>query len=80
MQETILITKAEIQQYKQLSNSINQSKLEQIIKEAQFNDLRPLLGERLYNDVMTKVEASSTDYDDLMNGSVYEFGGITYTN
>lgn len=76
MQETILITKEELQQYKQFSNSINTKKLEQIILEAQFNDLRPLLGERLYNDLMTNTD----NYTDLLDGSVYEFGGITYTN
>lgn len=76
MQETILITKSEIQEFKQISNSINSDKLNQIIKEAQFNDLLPLLGERLYNDLMV----NTVNYADLLDGSVYTVNNITYTN
>lgn len=77
---TLLINRTQIQQHKQLSNSVHNDKLEQIIREAQFNDLLPLLGERLYYDILTEVEASNTTYDDLLDGSTYTYQGITYTN
>ena len=77
---TKLISRAQIQQYKQLSSSGYDAKLDQITLDAQFIDLRPLLGERLYNDILIKVEAGSTEYDDLLNGSTYDYQGITYSN
>jgi hypothetical protein len=77
---TKIITRQQIQQYKQISNSIYDDKLNQIILEAQFNDLMPLLGERFFNDILEKVEASSAIYDDLLDGGLYEYQGITYTN
>jgi hypothetical protein len=77
---TKLITRAQIQQYKQLSNSNNNEKLNQIILDSQFIDLRPLLGDRLYNDILAKVAANETTYDDLLNGSTYTYQNITYSN
>ena len=73
---TPLITRQEIQQYKQLSNSINDAKLNELILESQMVDLLPLLGERLYYDLLANVSTRA----DLLNGSVYTFSGITYTN
>lgn len=77
---TKLITRAEIQQYKQLSNSIHDDKLNQIIVESQFTDLQPLLGERLFNDIQKEVEATNNTYDDLLDGGIYTYKGVTYTN
>jgi hypothetical protein len=77
---TKIISRQQIQIYKQLSKSVYDDKLNQIILETQFQDLRPLLGERFFNDILNKVEASSTDYDDLLDGNTYTYQGITYTN
>ena len=77
---TKLINRVQIRQYKQISNSGYDEKLDQIILETQFNDLRPLLGERLYNDILEKVAANDTQYDDLLNGSTYTYQNITYSN
>ncbi len=73
---TPLITRQEIQQYKQLSNSNNNSKLNELILESQMVDLLPLLGERLYYDLLSNISARA----DLLDGSVYTYEGITYTN
>lgn len=73
---TPLISRQEIQQYKQISNRINDDKLNQIILETQFDDILPLLGERLFNDVLS----NTANYTDLLDGSTYDYNGITYTN
>ena len=73
---TKLITRSEIQQYKQISKSIFEDKLDELIIDAQFNDLQPLIGERLFNAILE----TPLDYADLLNGSVYTYSGITYTN
>lgn len=77
---TLLLTRTQIQEYKQISNSIHNDKLNQIIGEAQFHDLLPLLGERLYYAILTDVEDVGGVYDDLLDGGTYEYQGITYTN
>lgn len=73
---TPIITRAEIQQYKQLSNSINNDKLNELILQAQMVDLLPLMGERLYYHLLDNLG----DYTDLLDGLTYEYNGITYTN
>ena len=40
-------------------------------------DLQPLLGELLYNDLVTNV--LSAKYQDLMNGKTYVYNGNSYT-
>lgn len=80
MTTTKLITRTEIQARKQLSNSVYDDKLNEIIIEAQFNDLRPLLGEDLYNAILKDVEASGTTYDALLDGGEYTYQNKTYQN
>lgn len=73
---TPLITRNEIQQYKQLSNSIHNNKLNELILQAQMVDLYPLLGERLYYDILN----NTSDWTELLDGCIYEYNGVTYTN
>lgn len=73
---TPLITRAEIQLYKQLSNSIHNDKLNELILQSQMVDLLPLLGEQLYYDVLNNTDT----YTELLDGCLYEYNGITYTN
>lgn len=73
---TPLITRAEIQQYKQLSNSINNAKLNELILQAQMVDLYPLVGEQLFYDILN----NPSTYANLLNGNIYTYNGITYTN
>ncbi len=84
MLETVLTTRAEIQKYKQLANSSYDAKLNQVIIEAQLQDLKPLLGERLFNDVLKDVsDTGNTDgtiYTALLNGGEYTEDGCTYYN
>lgn len=76
MINTPLITRAEIQQYKQLSNSIHNNKLNEMILQAQMVDLFPLLGEQLYYDIINNTD----QWTELLDGNIYEYNGITYTN
>lgn len=73
---TALITRLEIQKYKQLSNSGKDEKLNEIIIQSQMVDLLPLLGERLFYDILSNL----ANYTDLLNGNTYTYNSITYTN
>ena len=76
--EILLINRAKIAQYKQIAKSVYDDVLNQNILEAQFQDLRHLLGERLYYDLLAN--ATSSTYTDLLNGGVYTINGIARTN
>lgn len=70
------ITLAGIQQFKQVSNSVYKDKLNQIILETQFEDIQPLIGE----DFFYKIDSDLVGYTDLLDGSTYEYNGVTYVN
>ncbi len=84
MLNTKIITRAEIQQYKQLSDSGNDAKLNQVIIESQLSDIKPLLGERLFNAVLKDVrDATNTNgstYTALLNGGDYTVSGTERFN
>ena len=71
-----LITRNDIAQYRQISKTPNNEKLNEMILDAQLLDLQPLLGEVLYN----KLLASPADHAELMAGGIYEHDGTSYTN
>lgn len=71
-----LVTIAKVQQFKQVSNSINTAKFNETVLQAQMTELYPLLGEELYYDLMNNIG----DYTDLLTGGIYTYQGITYTN
>lgn len=78
MIETPIITREELQNYKQFSKSGKNDKLNQIILEAQIQDLMPLLGERLFNAVLKDVKNAGTTYTSLLDGGEFTHGGVTY--
>lgn len=71
-----LITRSDIAQYRQVSKTPNDDKLNEMIIDAQMLDVAPLLGEKLFNKIM----ASPSDYTTLMSGGTYVKDGVTYTN
>lgn len=71
-----LITRSDIAQYKQVSNTPHDDVLKAQILDAQLLDLQPLLGETLFNKVMAALE----DYSDLLDGGEYDYNGETYVN
>jgi hypothetical protein len=76
MLDKILINRAGIAKYKQISKSVHDDKLNDVIRQVQIDEIRPLLGERLFNDLIQNTE----NYNDLMEGGTYEYRNITYTN
>lgn len=68
-----LINKTDISQYRDISNSVKDTKINPIIEDAQLLDLLPLLGEKFYFDLVAKV----ADYGDLMNPKSYVYDGKT---
>jgi hypothetical protein len=50
--------------------------INQSISDAEILDLKPLLGESLYNDLVTNV--NSQKYIDLMRGKSYNYNSQTY--
>jgi hypothetical protein len=78
---TLLISISDFTPYKAISANLNVvKKLEPYILEAQEFDLRPLLGDELYNAVVEDFEASPSlqVYGDLFNGSDWTVGSHTY--
>lgn len=71
-----LITLAEVQQFKQVSNSINTAKFNELVLQAQRVELYPLLGEDLYQ-ALVRTPAS---YSDLLDGGDYTYNGKTFYN
>lgn len=71
-----LITRDDIVKYRQIAKSPNNDKLYESILEAQLLDLKPLLGERLFDNIIARPE----DYAELLDGGVYTHDGIEYSN
>jgi len=76
MLNTVLTTREEVSQYKQISYTIYDDVFNSTMITTQIEDIAPLLGEELFNDILN----NTSNYDDLLNGSVYEYNGITYHN
>lgn len=71
-----LITRDDIAKYRQIAKSPNNEKLSESILDAQLLDLKPLLGEKLFDKIITNPE----DHDELLDGGVYIHDGIEYSN
>ena len=68
------ISKSDILSHRYLGASVDTSEmLDQSIREAMLFDIQPILGQPLFYDVVKKFDANETDYDDLLNGAVYEY-------
>lgn len=76
--ETKLVNRIEIAKYLQISKSVNEEKLNEMIVKVQINDILPLLGTALFNDLLTNT--TSTGNASLLNGGSYTANGITYIN
>ena len=62
--------------YKQIANTNFDNKINELIIESQFMDLRPLLGQRLYDDINNNI----ANYTFLLEGGNYTYQGVEYTN
>lgn len=73
---TLWINRDDVKNYKQIADTKFDAKFEDLVRQAQFQDLRPLLGERLFNDINSNI----ANYTDLLNGVDYTYQGVDYVN
>lgn len=71
-----LITRDDIAKYRQIAKSPNNDKLNESILDAQLLDLKPLLGEKLFDSIV----ANPVSHKDLLDGGIYTHDGIEYSN
>jgi len=76
MLSTKWINRTDVALYKQISATVYDDVFNSITIEAQIQDLAPLLGERLFNDINNNIE----DYNELLDGGTYTYNDILYTN
>lgn len=76
MLQTKLVTRADIAQYRQLSQTVYDSVLDSVIIETQILDIKPLLGEFLFNAIMK----NPLGYQDILNGGTYTYLTEEYEN
>lgn len=72
----MLIDKVDISQHREISKSVKDDKINTFIEDAEFLDLKPLLGSALYFDLVKNV--SESKYIDLLDAKEFEVDGITY--
>ena len=71
-----ILTPEEIKNYKDIGNKIDEKKINPIIEQAQIVELKDVLGDRFYFDVLANKD--NDQYQDLLNGSSFIYNGVTY--
>lgn len=75
----LLITFLNIKQtVKQISEHIDQERINNAITEAEELDLSPVIGEQLYISIIEKKGIYADKYKDLMEGCIYQHNGEKY--
>lgn len=76
---TLLINKNDFIPYAHLSTNLDTTqKLDMHIAHAQDFDLRPLLGDLLYYDILAKLsDGNYTGYKELLTGGSYSYKGVS---
>jgi hypothetical protein len=78
---TQLIQISDIQELKPLTSNANpDKKVNTFVIEAQEFDLRPVIGDAFYLELLLKAPGFGGVYDALWNGSTYQCGSTTYSN
>lgn len=72
----MLIDKIEIAKHRQISQSVRDDKIDPYIEDAEFLDLKNLLGELLYNDIVAN--PTSAENIKLMDPFAYTYEGYNY--
>lgn len=73
-----LVNRIDIANYLQISKSVNEDKLNEIIVKVQISELLPLLGVKLFNYLL--LNPTSTENASLLNGGSYTIGSETFIN
>ncbi|QIH37885.1 hypothetical protein G7A72_03300 [Flavobacterium sp. Sr18] len=71
-----ILTSTEIKNYKDIGNKIDESKINPIIEQAQLTELKSVLGDRFYFDLLNNL--ATTKYQPLLDGCSFTYCGITY--
>ena len=72
----MLIDKTEIAKHRTISKSVRNDKINPYIEDAETLDLKPLLGNALYFDLVKN--QASVNYTALLDGSEFDVDGIAY--
>jgi len=75
LEETVLITLAEVQKVRYITQHYDADKFAQFAREVQRVYVLPLLGNSLYADLLDNYEESN--YDELLEGTTYADGDET---
>ena len=78
MSKVLLITRTDIAEFKDISQTVHDKVLNQHINDAQFMDLQPLLGVQLFNDLLRNY--TDANYQSLLNEGDYTYNSVTYFN
>lgn len=77
----MIITLDDVKKTRDISGSIKATRFNNFIRDAELADLRPLLGEVLYRDLVTNPTVTERgSYPDLLDGSNYAYSDYTYTH
>jgi hypothetical protein len=71
-----ILTVNELQSFKDIGEKPDAKKVNPIIEQAQITELKDLLGQHFYFDVLSNLEASN--YQDLLSGSSFTCNGISF--
>lgn len=71
-----ILTSTEIKNYKDIGNKIDESKINPIIEQAQLTELKSVLGDRFYFDLLNNL--ATAKYQPLLDGCSFTYFGITY--
>lgn len=77
----MIISITDIRKTRDVSSSVKEARVNQYINDAELTDIRPLIGERLYYDLVTRPTATDKgSYPALLNGSTYTYGDYSYVH
>lgn len=74
----LLIDKTDIARFKNISNHTTLERVNEYINDAQFQDLRPLLGDDFYFDILKN--KALPDYQKLINGDTWDLNGCEWSH
>ena len=74
----LLINSQDIREFKDISLHTTDARINEFIRDAQEQDLRPLLGNSFYFDILNNID--NEIYSELIEGSSFDKGNCTWTH
>ena len=72
----MLIDKTEIAKHREIARGVRDDKINPFIEDAELLDIKPLLGNALYFDLVKNL--TDTKYVELLDGKEFDVNGITH--